>query len=124
MVAVEGVEGAEHGPSGAEGFGRVGAEAADVRADHGDLIQRGKLEHARDRDPVFVPEGEVVAEPVAHFGAGAHEGGTGDDHGTQGGLTSEHGSARGGRHHTAVQVVSVVFYKSVMMHEVRVESLV
>lgn len=37
VVAVEGVEGAEHGPAGAEGLGGVVGVAADVGADHGDL---------------------------------------------------------------------------------------
>lgn len=73
VVAVEGVEGAEHGPAGAEGLGGVLGVAADVGADHGDLEDGGEGDDLRDGDAVVVPGGGVVAEPVADFGACAGE---------------------------------------------------
>lgn len=99
VVAVEGGEGAENGPAGAEGLGGVVGEAADVGADHGDLVDGGEGEHAADGDAVAVPAADVVTEPLADLGAGAGEGAAGDDQGALGGAAEFHGFAGGDGHH-------------------------
>lgn len=109
VVPVEGAEGPQHGPAGAEVFRRVHRVPAYVRADHHDLVDPCKGDLFRDGDPVVVPGGGVVAEPVADVAAGAREGGARDDHGPQRGAAGEHGGAGGRGHHRAVEVVGVVF---------------
>lgn len=99
VVAVEGGEGAEHGPAGAEGLGGVVGVAANVGADHGDLVDGGKGQHAADGEAVAEPGADVVAEPLADFAAGAGEGAAGDDEGTLGRATEFHSFAGGDGHH-------------------------
>jgi hypothetical protein len=99
VVAVEGGEGAEHGPAGAELLGGVVGEAADVGADHGDLVDGGEGEHAADADAVSEPRADVVTEPLADLAAGPGEGAAGDDQRTLGGAAELHGLAGGDGHH-------------------------
>lgn len=99
VVAVEGRKGAEHSPASAEGLGGVVGEAADVGADHWDLVDGGEGEHAANGDAVSVPVANVVTEPLADRGAGAGEGATGDDQGALGGAAECHGFAGGDGHH-------------------------
>lgn len=60
VVAEEGREGSESGPSSAESRSGVAAEAADIGAYDGYLVERRKLELLADRDAVPEPAGDVV----------------------------------------------------------------
>lgn len=124
MVAVEGAEGAEHGPAGAELLGGGVAEAADVGADDGHLEDAREVEHGADGPAVVRPVGEVVAQPVADGGAGAGEGGARDDHGPQGGAARGHGVPREDGHHGAVDGVGVVLGEAVVVDQVGVDGVV
>lgn len=99
VVAVEGLEGTEHGPASAEGLGGVVAKTADVGADHGDLEDGGEVEHTSDSDAVAIPRADVVTEPFSDLAASAGEGAAGDDQGALCGAAEFHGFAGGDRHH-------------------------
>lgn len=65
VVAVECAESAEGGPSSAELFVCVAAEATDIRTDHAELEEGGECQHGADGDGVVAPLRLVVSEPVA-----------------------------------------------------------
>ena len=79
VIAVKGVESAQHGPTRAELFGRVTSIAADVGSDHRDLVDGCECNHFSNRNSVVRPVGVVVTEPVADEAAGASECAAGDD---------------------------------------------
>lgn len=124
VVAVEGVEGAEGRPAGAQLLGGGAGEAAHVGADHVELEEGREGEHATDGFAVFLPRGHVVAEPVADFGAGSQESAAGDDEGTQTGAAGQHGALRGNGHERAVHVVEVVHGDAGLRDDVRVDGVV
>jgi hypothetical protein len=124
VVAVQGAEGAEHGPAGAELLSRVQRIAADVTADHRDLVDRRHAKEGRDRDAAVWPVREVVAEPLADFGARAGEGAARDDDGAAGGTAREHGLPALGRHHGAEEIVRVVHDEAVCVDSVDVDCVV
>lgn len=122
--AVEGREGAEGGPAGAELLRRVAAEAADVGADHGHLVHGREGHHAAHREPVVVPVGDVVAEPVRDLLAGAAEGRARDDERPVRRAPRQHGVVRRLGHHAAEEVVHVVLGQPVLVDHVGVDRLV
>jgi hypothetical protein len=48
------------GPTGAESLSGVSTKAANIRANHGHLEERGKIEHLLDLPPVLLPCAQVV----------------------------------------------------------------
>ena len=54
-------------------LGGVAREAADVGADHGDLVDGGEVQDARYTKAVLLPGADVVAQPLADVLAQTNE---------------------------------------------------
>src|SRR5688572_19063876 len=61
----------------------------------------------------MVPIAEVITQPFAHISSSTGKCGSSDDQRPSGWTTSEHGGTSKARHHSAIQVVCIIFDKAV-----------
>jgi len=124
VVAHEGVEGGEHAPASAERLGGVARETADVGSDHGDLVDGGEVQDARDTEAVLLPGAHVVSEPLADVLAETDECRASDEERPAFRATLQHRRPRGNRHKRAPEVVDIVVVRAVVVADVSVHGLV